>query len=151
MTLIIPTVADQTEHDIPIVTDVVVIGDVESNVAPPATNPQYSQVQNPSAVALATTTSLAVTKRTKKKSRIKLHSNLGRQPYGIKCDHCQKETITIVQDQIGTGTIIATVLLALVFWPLCWLPFCMPSCKRTNHFCGHSSCRKKIGVTHVCA
>mmetsp|Transcript_5418 Transcript_5418/g.13617 ORF Transcript_5418/g.13617 Transcript_5418/m.13617 type:complete len:148 (+) Transcript_5418:81-524(+) len=144
------TKVDQTEQDIPIVTDVIIIDDVESNVAPPATNPELTTGETQSAKVPATN-SVVVTNKRKKKSRIQLHSNLGRQPYGIMCEHCQKETITIVQDRVGMGTIIATILLALVFWPLCWLPFCMPSCKRTNHFCGHASCKKKIGVTHVCS
>lgn len=142
------TKVDQSDQEIPIVTDVVIIGDIESNTSPPATNPECTSVQKHPPAHPATN---RVATKVKKKSRIQLHSNLGRQPYGIKCEHCQKETITIVQDRIGMGTIIATVLLAIIFWPLCWLPFCLPSCKRTNHFCGHDSCRKKIGVTHVCA
>jgi len=77
--------------------------------------------------------------------------NMGRNPTGLQCPYCKRQTITVVQDLIGTGTLIAIVMLALLFWPLCWLPFCIPSCRRTHHFCGHNECRQRIGETSVCA
>mmetsp|Transcript_26726 Transcript_26726/g.62459 ORF Transcript_26726/g.62459 Transcript_26726/m.62459 type:complete len:157 (-) Transcript_26726:2261-2731(-) len=81
----------------------------------------------------------------------RLNTNMGRQPFGLQCPHCNRETITIVDDRIGVATIVLVVVLAFVFWPCCWIPFCVPSCKQTNHFCGHDSCRRKVGVTGVCA
>ena len=145
-------------------TEVVVLGEVESNTLPPPNNPDYSASQtHTSAIATTTKSTLAVASgaavaqatssmvATNNRARMKLRTNLGRQPFGIQCPHCQRETITIVEDRIGVGTIIAAVMLAIFFWPLCWLPFCVPSCKRTYHFCGHDPCRKRIGITHVCA
>lgn len=134
-------------EDIPVATAVEVVEEVESNTNPPANNPEHSATATgvvPSSLEVASGTSDS-------RSKAKVATNLGRTPYGIQCPHCNKETITIVEDRIGTGTIIATVALVIVFWPLCWLPFCLPTCKKTYHFCGHQSCRKRIGVTQVCA
>jgi len=138
-------------QDIPIATKVEIIGDVESNTGRTANNPDYTPVQtHSSAIATAPASTLAIP-ATHSVSRKKVHSNLGRRPYGLQCHHCHRETITIVEDRIGIGTIVVTVMLAILFWPLCWLPFCLPSCKQTQHYCGHDSCQKKVGVTHVCA
>jgi lipopolysaccharide-induced tumor necrosis factor-alpha factor len=79
------------------------------------------------------------------------YSNLGRNPVGLQCPCCHRQTITVVQDRMGLETMVAIFLLALFFWPLCWLPLCMPSCKNTNHYCGHSECRRRIGETSACA
>jgi hypothetical protein len=46
---------------------------------------------------------------------------------------------------IGVQTIVAVLILLFVFWPLCWIPLCIPSCRRTNHYCGHLECRRKVG------
>jgi len=75
---------------------------------------------------------------------------LGRGAAGLTCPHCKRQTITVVQDFIGVGTVVAIVILAIFFWPLCWLPLCIPSCKRTHHFCGHNTCGRKVGETSVC-
>jgi hypothetical protein len=70
---------------------------------------------------------------------------------GMQCPYCNRQTITTTHDIIGVGTVVAVILLAICCWPLCWLPFCIPSCKRTHHFCGHDACRKKVGETSVCS
>jgi len=132
-------------ENIPIATKVEIIGDVESNTLQPANNPHHT-----SGLALVpATNAVVVTTNTIIGSRAKLR--LDRQPCKLICPHCHKETITIVEDRIGMGTILATILIAIVFWPLCWLPLCCSSCKQTVHFCGLDSCRRKIGVTEECA
>jgi len=88
---------------------------------------------------------------TNSKSKSKMHPNLGRRPCGVHCDHCHKETTTIVEDRIGAGTIIAIIAIVVMFWLLSWLPLCMSSCKRTHHFCAVNGCKENVGVTHVCA
>ena len=145
--------------DIPMV-HAVLVGTEETVALPPATNPECAAVvKAPSKAsttkkesALVVPSGAAVVQASNTKTRkVRLRSNLGRQPHGLKCPHCNRETITIVDDRIGMGTILATIALAILFWPLCWLPFCMPSCKQTVHFCGHEECRRKVGVTSVCA
>jgi hypothetical protein len=83
-------------------------------------------------------------------SRI-IHRTLGRNAAGLLCPHCQRQTVTVVEDYVGVGTILAVFILAILFWPICWLPLCIPTCKRTNHYCGHPNCHKKVGETRVCA
>ena len=112
--------------------------DVEMNVRTPT---------NGSGVTSGPAVVPAPVPTTNNNARILLHRNLGRSPTGLKCPHCHRETITIVEEQVGMITISVTILLAIVFWPLCWLPFCVPSCQRTIHYCGHDSCRKKVGFT----
>lgn len=151
--------ANADAEEIPMATVVEVLGEVESNPLPPANNPQYRTGETHSSItSVSTQSNLEVSPGTSDtrvaratKTRVRLPKNLGRRPYGIQCPHCHRETITVLEDRIGMGTILATVILAIIFWPICWLPFCMPSCKRTYHYCGHDSCRKKIGVTQVCA
>lgn len=54
---------------------------------------------------------------------------LGRQSAAITCPSCQQQTMTRTTDQIDGITVIIAVVLLLLFWPLCWLPFCIPACK----------------------
>lgn len=148
--------------DVPIVTAVRVIADEEM---PSANNPNHvpihataiptastSTITVPSGSAIiAAPNSTVVTKTTPNNSRIALNKNLGRRSSGLQCQHCQRETITVVEDRIGVGTVFAAILVTLIFWPAAFLVFCLPMCKQTVHFCGHDSCKKKLGVTNVCA
>lgn len=127
------------------VVQVVEVVGVESNTRPPASNPEYTAVPTQSTLTVPSAS------ETRTRARPRLQKNLGRERFGLKCPHCKRETITIVEDRVGMGTIVATIIIAIIFWPLCWLPFCVPTCKRTYHFCGHDECNKKIGVTNVCA
>ena len=166
-------------NDIPMATRVEIVEEVEHGYAS-ANNPRHTDVTHTSAIATTPandprytavpTNSSAIVTRTGTtcevpsgcavvpdrnsagvETRSRVHKNLGRHSYGLKCFHCNRETVTIVEDEIGVGTIIATVMLAICFWPLFWIPFCAPSCKRSVHYCGHDSCRRKVGVTDVCA
>jgi hypothetical protein len=160
------TIKEGMEDDmpIPIITDVVVIP-LEDKTTSIVTAPTNFTVPSGSAVAsnpnstLATTTAkhntttTNITKiiTTASGSRIQLHNNLGRNSTGLQCQHCGKETVTSVRDMVGVTTIVAVIVLAVLVWRLCWVPFCVPSCKKTGHYCGHVGCRKKVGVTQSCA
>ena len=98
-----------------------------------------------------TTTATNITTTAASGSRIQLHNNLGRNSTGLQCQHCGRETVTFVKDMVGVTTAVAVIVLAVLFWPLLWVPFCVPSCKETSHYCGHVGCRKKVGVTQSCA
>ncbi|KAG7368535.1 LITAF-like zinc ribbon domain containing protein [Nitzschia inconspicua] len=76
---------------------------------------------------------------------------LGRNATGLICPHCQRQTVTVVEDYVGVGTVLAVIVLAILFWPICWLPLCVPTCKRTHHYCGQQTCQRKVGETRVCA
>eukprot|EP00934_Nitzschia_sp_Nitz4_P001160 Nitzschia sp. Nitz4//scaffold245_size28976//25160//25510//NITZ4_008076-RA/size28976-exonerate_protein2genome-gene-0.25-mRNA-1//1//CDS//3329543893//1160//frame0 len=115
---------------------------------PPPMNPAYHPAQV--APASAQDRALVLTKA-QQNHKVAIYHNLGRNPTGLKCPHCQRETVTTTHDLIGVGTIMAVVLLAFIFVPVCWLPLCIPSCRRTQHFCCHRECRQKVGETSVCA
>lgn len=142
---------EEGEDEIPIITDAVVIIDEEGqHTSPPARNPEYTPGVQTSVVPVDGQNNVVVQKPPAVLSS-PLHINMGRTSTGLVCPHCGRQTITITQDVIGAGTILAVFILALLFWPLCWVPFCMPVCHRTNHFCGHETCRKRVGETGVCA
>ena len=82
---------------------------------------------------------------------ITTYTHLGRNPTGLLCPYCSRQMVTITKDVIGISTIIAIVIICFICWPLFWLPLCIPSCKRTHHFCGHPTCRAKVGETKPCA
>jgi hypothetical protein len=156
----------EDDTPIPIITDVVVIPLEDKTTSKFATTaptnitiPSGSAVaSNPNSTVATTTATHNTTTATNRTttdaasgSRIQLHNNLGRNSTGLQCHHCGKETVTSVRDLVGVTTVVAVIVLALLFWPLCWVPFCVPSCKKTSHYCGHVGCRKKVGVTQSCA
>jgi len=141
--------SDDDEDEIPIITDAVVVRVEDGHPPPPSMNPQYAVPTAPPAPGVMTV-------HQQQQQLVQFYRpipmyNLGRNPVGLQCPYCQRPTITVVQDLVGMGTVIAVIFLALFFWPLCWIPFCIPSCRRTHHFCGHNECRRKIGETSVCA
>jgi len=165
--------------DIPIVTDVQIVGEEEIRL-PPATNPNYvhhpttnsqsaqlSQASQQTRITTTTSTGTAHASTATNSNgavvtssgnpsgqpinNIRLFRNLGRNATGLQCPYCQRQTVTHVHDAIGVGTVVAVIVLAILFWPLCWLPLCVPGCKRTTHYCGHAACGRKVGETRVCA
>jgi len=79
----------------------------------------------------------------------KVHlSGLTMNPARITCPHCQNEGVTNIKSLIDCCTIVTFVILIFVFWPLCWLPFVMPCCKSTEHYC--SRCHRRVGTVDPC-
>lgn len=54
---------------------------------------------------------------------------------GNGCRYCNRDYSFNITRKIGTGTIVAFILLLLFFWPLCWLPFVMDDCKDKLYHC----------------
>jgi len=52
-----------------------------------------------------------------------------------KCPYCNSESRTRVTTAPSWKTWAAGGCLFFVFWPLCWLPLVVDSCKTTEHFC----------------
>ena len=46
---------------------------------------------------------------------------LGKDPKRITCPYCQQSTVTNVSNEIDACTIVAVVVLLLVFWPVFWI------------------------------
>jgi hypothetical protein len=68
---------------------------------------------------------------------------LGMTPKRIVCPICHCQGKTTIRSSVDPCTIIAVVVLFLTFWPIFWLPFLLPGCKTTEHFCSH--CHRKVG------
>ena len=169
----------QYDEDIPIITDAEVVEaevvqptapPAAASSAPPAMNPNYKGSKNPAPTMAASapgayqmtnpapnqpvnmhvnTQMVAVSQTNMTKPQI--YTQLGRNPTGLQCPHCGRQSVTVVEDYVGVGTVVCVIVLAILFWPLCWLPLCVPTCKRTHHYCGHQECQKKVGETRVCA
>jgi hypothetical protein len=78
-----------------------------------------------------------------------LYGSLGRSSVAVQCPFCRAQTVTRTRNNIDGVTMIAVVVMCFLFWPLLWLPLCMPNCKSTNHFCTH--CHQKIAKTDPCS
>mmetsp|Transcript_10666 Transcript_10666/g.15732 ORF Transcript_10666/g.15732 Transcript_10666/m.15732 type:complete len:189 (+) Transcript_10666:100-666(+) len=73
------------------------------------------------------------------------NGSLGRFPTSIDtCPHCRTANIATKMRTYPTcetwGMIIA---LFFVFWPVCWFPLVMDSCKTTDHYC--TNCNEHVG------
>jgi hypothetical protein len=78
-----------------------------------------------------------------------MYGSLGRSSVAVQCPFCRAQTVTRTRNQIDGVTMLVVVVMLFLFWPLFWLPLCMPSCKATNHFCTH--CHQKIARTDPCS
>lgn len=51
------------------------------------------------------------------------------------CPHCNQESRTRVTTEPNWRTWTAAGGLFFVFWPICWVPLVVDSCKTSEHFC----------------
>jgi lipopolysaccharide-induced tumor necrosis factor-alpha factor len=75
-------------------------------------------------------------------------SRLGRDPHRIDCPSCQQSVMTKVRHRVDAVTWITFLVVLLLFWPLCWLPFVIPSCQSSDHEC--PNCGALISTTRGC-
>lgn len=98
-----------------------------------------------------------------------VNMNLGKDPKRITCPYCQQSAVTSTAHTIDACTVIAVVVLLILFWPVFWIreyecdhrwksntkissgsvvSFCTAfvgsCCKSTNHHCGH--CHRKVSL-----
>ena len=60
------------------------------------------------------------------------------------CPKCRQHNVrTKTHTKPVSGTVLWCCVLSCLFWPLCWLPFCLDSAQQTNHYCSH--CGAKVG------
>ncbi|GKY96286.1 hypothetical protein MPSEU_000588300 [Mayamaea pseudoterrestris] len=70
-------------------------------------------------------------------------------PCSITCPYCHAQTRTLPRNSPDACTIVIFVVLLIVFWPICWLPFVLPDCQKTEHQC--ASCMRHVGTTESCS
>ncbi|CAD8079690.1 unnamed protein product [Paramecium sonneborni] len=63
----------------------------------------------------------------------------------IFCNNCQRINMSRLETEYGIGAIQVTCLLIFLFWPLCWLPCVLKSCKDIIHYCPF--CNQIVGRT----
>mmetsp|Transcript_7803 Transcript_7803/g.9368 ORF Transcript_7803/g.9368 Transcript_7803/m.9368 type:complete len:170 (+) Transcript_7803:91-600(+) len=122
--------------------------------APQATAPNFSEALNESSTAKPTTTTTTTTTYTVPPPAAQPVAPspmpvFGRDPTGFACPHCQKNCVTRTRHHPDWVTIVAIILLVLFFWPLFWLPLCLPGCQTVDHYC--SCCNRKVGSRSACS
>jgi hypothetical protein len=65
----------------------------------------------------------------------------------VVCPNCGTSVTTRPETKITIVTIIGAVLLFCFTCILVCLPFCVPACKNTTHYCPH--CNSVLGVRHA--
>ncbi|KAJ2685023.1 hypothetical protein IWW39_004534 [Coemansia spiralis] len=64
-------------------------------------------------------------------------------PANITCPKCLQPIVTQIKTKTGTKTVVAAVAIALVFWPLAFIPFMSRRLKKKIHVCPH--CKHNLG------
>ena len=69
---------------------------------------------------------------------------MNREPKNIYCDDCQREVLSEISFDSGTGSIISSCLITMLgFWcGCCLIPFCLSDCQDVSHIC--TSCGKEL-------
>jgi lipopolysaccharide-induced tumor necrosis factor-alpha factor len=62
---------------------------------------------------------------------------------GFKCPFCGYQGTPIIERKLSTNGWILFVVLLVVFFPLCWLPFVIDGCKENVRKC--PSCGSRLG------
>ena len=78
-----------------------------------------------------------------------IYGHLGRYECHMQCPFCSNLILTQTKTRSDGITWLFVLILLFVFWPLCWLPLCMPRCQRVHHSC--PSCHRKVGITEPCS
>ncbi|KAJ1734395.1 hypothetical protein LPJ61_001090 [Coemansia biformis] len=73
-------------------------------------------------------------------------SHLGRRPQTVECPWCHAVVTTRVRRQLGLKSGGAAVVVAIIAWPLFWVPLVVPGLHRKIHYC--PQCQRKIGRGH---
>ncbi|KAJ2061623.1 hypothetical protein GGI17_002996 [Coemansia sp. S146] len=64
-------------------------------------------------------------------------------PANLTCPKCHQPIVTQIKTKTGTKTVVAAVAIALVFWPLAFIPFMSRRLKKKIHVCPH--CKHNLG------
>ncbi|KAI9479864.1 hypothetical protein LPJ78_001010 [Coemansia sp. RSA 989] len=70
-------------------------------------------------------------------------NNLGRHAQTVECPWCHAVVTTRVKRRLGYKAGGAAVVVAVIAWPLFWVPLLVPGLHRKIHYC--PQCRRKIG------
>ena len=94
-------------------------------------------------------TDIVVQRRSQPPAPVIIYGHLGRYECSMQCPFCANTMVTRTKTSCDGMTWLFVFILFIVFWPLCWLPLCMPKCQRVHHYCTH--CQRKVGVTEPCS
>ncbi|KAJ2764201.1 hypothetical protein IWQ56_004578, partial [Coemansia nantahalensis] len=73
-------------------------------------------------------------------------NHLGRRAQTVECPWCHAVVTTNVRREMGLKNGGAALLVAIIAWPLFWVPLVVPGLHRKIHYC--PQCRRKIGRGH---
>mmetsp|Transcript_19092 Transcript_19092/g.44483 ORF Transcript_19092/g.44483 Transcript_19092/m.44483 type:complete len:260 (+) Transcript_19092:576-1355(+) len=72
------------------------------------------------------------------------NTNPYRNPTHMACPHCHETMVTRTRKRLGAVTILWVIALLCICWPLFWLPFLIPACQSTEHYC--TRCNRMVGT-----
>ncbi|KAF8782932.1 Lipopolysaccharide-induced tumor necrosis like protein [Argiope bruennichi] len=67
----------------------------------------------------------------------------GENPMQVTCGNCRRTVISTTRAENGSCTIVAVIILLIVFFPCMCVPLCSDSCKDIHHYC--PSCGARLG------
>jgi len=71
--------------------------------------------------------------------------DLGRNPVQMNCPMCKKQNVTTrTKTYPNWMTWAAAAGMALIFWPVFWIPLVIDPAKKTEHYC--SNCHENVGT-----
>jgi len=56
-------------------------------------------------------------------------------PISASCPFCHAEIVTNVKHEPGALTFVACMIIFCVFWPCSFIPFLVPACMDSKHYC----------------
>lgn len=75
-------------------------------------------------------------------------TQLPRHSTSVVCPSCRQNVLTRVSHEAGLLTFCASGALCFFFFPLFWLPCCVPGCKDAVHYC--PNCGAVVGTSSAC-
>lgn len=63
------------------------------------------------------------------------------------CPHCGKSSKTRTRTTPNWATWVSVGGIALIFWPVCWIPLCMDQTRETKHYC--KKCGAYVGQVNA--
>mmetsp|Transcript_20276 Transcript_20276/g.31070 ORF Transcript_20276/g.31070 Transcript_20276/m.31070 type:complete len:139 (-) Transcript_20276:176-592(-) len=111
--------------------------DPEPSAPPAASAPDIEESAPPKPPAAAPTSTSGPIIQTNK---------LGRKPFQHVCTNCNTANQTQTRTELHIMAWVCCCFLVLFFWPLFWVPFVIPACRKTKHYC--RKCGILIGTSN---
>ncbi|XP_046978561.1 lipopolysaccharide-induced tumor necrosis factor-alpha factor homolog [Vanessa cardui] len=102
----------------------------------PAVAPAGYEMENQPQVTIVHPQTTTIIQGTTVMPAFIISGNLGPKSTPYFCNKCNQQIVTVVKKKSSMRThVCAGLLCFFLCWPCVCLPYCMESCKRTEHYC----------------